>query len=71
MARPLTPRQQAIASLIADGYTDKQIAAALHIAPNTVGNNITAIAAALELDRQRNTRVQIAAFILRTATRAA
>ena len=49
-----------VAVLLAEGYTDKQIAASLEIAENTVGNHITAIAVALKLDRTRNIRVQIA-----------
>lgn len=63
----LTARQLSVALLVADGYTDKQIAPMLGIAENTVGNYITAISAALALDRQRNTRVQIAIHFARNA----
>lgn len=63
----LTARQLAVALLVADGFTDKQIAARLEIAENTVGNYITAISAALSLDRSRNTRVQIAIRFARLA----
>ena len=56
---PLTMRQMSVAVLVSQGYTDKQIAAELEIAENTVGNHVTAIADAMQLDRQRNIRVQI------------
>ena len=55
----LTMRQRAVAILVSQGYTDKQIADELEIAENTVGNHITAIAKALDIDKTRNTRVQI------------
>lgn len=56
---PLTMRQMSVAVLVSQGYTDKQIAAELEIAENTVGNHISAIAEVLQLNRQRNIRVQI------------
>lgn len=60
-------RQMSVAVLVSQGYTDKQIAAELEIAENTVGNHVTAIAAALKLDRSRNVRVQIATRLLQIA----
>lgn len=60
----LTPREVSVAALVAEGLTDKQIAGQLGIAENTVGNHITHITEALQLNRQRNVRVQIARIVL-------
>lgn len=59
-AAPLTARQAAVALLVAQGYTDKQIAATLAIAEGTVKSHVHRIGEALEVDPQRNLRVQIA-----------
>lgn len=53
-------RQMSVAVLLSAGYTDKQIAAELEIAENTVGVHVTHIAKALNLEPGRNTRVLIA-----------
>ena len=56
----LSPRQRSVAHLIAQAYTDKQIAGELGIAPKTVKHMVGTIADKLALDRNRNLRVQIA-----------
>jgi DNA-binding NarL/FixJ family response regulator len=57
---PLSPQQSKVASLIAQGWTDKQIGAELHIASATVRWHVTRIAQRLHLDLARDVRVQIA-----------
>lgn len=67
---PLTARQCTVALLIADAYTDKQIAAALVISEETVAFHVRQISDRLALDRSRNIRVQIAQMAV-ALTRAA
>jgi len=57
----LTPREQEILSLVAQGQTNRQIAEALVIAENTVKNHIKNLLEKLTLDN----RVQLAAFAFR------
>jgi DNA-binding NarL/FixJ family response regulator len=47
----LTPRQQEILALIAQGYTNRAIAARLHLAEKSVENQINALYQQLEIDR--------------------
>lgn len=61
----LTERQRAVALLIADGFTDKQIAARLTISADTVGVHVHRIGIALRVDPSRNVRVQIACHFVR------
>lgn len=56
----LTERQLEVALLVADGLTDKQIAAALHISDEGVAKHIERITVRWSIDRGRNIRVQIA-----------
>lgn len=56
----LTPRQLAVAALIADAKTDQRIAAHLGINDRRVRQHIAAIADKLEIDRARSVRIQIA-----------
>ena len=46
MAVRFSPRQAEIVSLIASGYSDKQIAAALRVSPRTVRTHIERLYAA-------------------------
>jgi DNA-binding NarL/FixJ family response regulator len=64
---PITQRQMEVAILVANGHTDKMIAAELTIAENTVGVHITNIAKALSLDPSLNTRVQITRRLIQHA----
>jgi DNA-binding NarL/FixJ family response regulator len=57
----LTPREQEILALVAKGETNRQIAAALNIAENTVKNHIKNLLEKLSLDN----RVQLAAFAVK------
>lgn len=59
-ASELSPREQQVALLIREGYTDKQIAAQLGMAERTVRVYIARIKRKLDLDATRSTRVQIA-----------
>lgn len=61
---PLSPRQREIAELIADGFTNKAIAAKLCIAHGTLRNHVRQIAARLNLDRTRDTRVQVTWLVI-------
>lgn len=56
----LTPRQVAVAALVANGIPTKRIAASLGISDRRVRVHITALVYALHLDPARNVRTQIA-----------
>ena len=56
----LTPRLLEVAELVADGCTDKQIAARLGIGYNTARIHVAAIAFRLQIPGGANTRVLIA-----------
>jgi DNA-binding NarL/FixJ family response regulator len=59
-AAELTPRQLAVASLVARHFTDQQIAATLQINQSTVRVHVTAIAYRIHADQCRVLRTQIA-----------
>lgn len=61
---PLSPRQRQIAELIADGYTNKVIAAKLRIAHGTIRNHIRQIADKLNLDCSKDVRVQVTWLVI-------
>lgn len=63
---PLTRREAEIASLIAQGLTNKDIAAKLFIAPRTAETHVAHILAKLGF----NTRAQIAGWVIRLPERA-
>jgi DNA-binding CsgD family transcriptional regulator len=48
----LTHRQRQVLELLADGRSDAEIAAALHISPKTVGHHVAAILAKLGVDNR-------------------
>ena len=58
----LTPRQIAVAALVARGMSDKAIGSELGISFNTVRVHIVALSYRLYLDPDRSTRVQIATW---------
>jgi DNA-binding CsgD family transcriptional regulator len=58
-AGPLSPRETEVARLIASGATNREIAAALHIAPKTVAAHVEHILAKLGAAR----RSEIAAWL--------
>lgn len=62
MTTALSPRELAVARLIAEGYTDKQVGALLEppINQQRVCQIVERIARAWDLDRQRDVRRQIA-----------
>lgn len=53
------PILHTIAQLVADGRSDKQIAARVHLSTHMVRVHLDAIAFLCEVDRSRNIRVQI------------
>ena len=57
----LTPRERDVLRLLAEGQSDRQIAAALSISPKTVGNHVSSILSKLEVE----TRTAAAAQALR------
>ncbi|MFB9307093.1 response regulator transcription factor [Kibdelosporangium philippinense] len=60
MASPLTPREQQVAELVADGLSNKDIAAQLMIAQRTAEAHIGHILTKLDF----TTRVQLAAWFI-------
>ena len=58
--KPLTPRLVGVAELVAEGLTDKQIAARLGIGYNTARIHVAAVAFRLGIPGGHNTRVLIA-----------
>lgn len=58
---PLTPRELAIAQLVGEGKTNKEIAAILHLSIGTVKNHITQILQKLEL----RDRTQLAIYAIK------
>jgi DNA-binding NarL/FixJ family response regulator len=56
----LTDRQLEVARLISDGLTDKQIAAALGVTKQRIGQIVDSIRGKLNLPGNRNTRTLIA-----------
>jgi DNA-binding NarL/FixJ family response regulator len=69
MTRPekLTPQQARVAMMVAEGATDKAIAAELGIHVQTVRFHIRGIAAAWNLEKGKVTRVLIALKVPRKA----
>lgn len=60
----LTWRQVEVAWLVADGMSDKQIAAELSITRTGVHSHMTRIGDRLHVNRGKNTRVQIAREVI-------
>ncbi len=58
-AGPLTARQREVAGLVAEGLTNAQIAARLHLSERTVENHVFNAISALGL----NNRVQLATWV--------
>lgn len=63
----LSPRQRIIATLVAAGLSDKQIAARLQIAEGTVGHHVGRIASLWQLDPTLNLRIQITHRVIQNA----
>ncbi|HKR98952.1 MAG TPA: AAA family ATPase [Candidatus Dormibacteraeota bacterium] len=61
--RLLTPREEEIARMVAEGLTSKEIAAAMHISPRTADNHVQHILEKLEM----RSRSQVAAWVARQA----
>uniref|UniRef100_UPI000A9BE898 response regulator transcription factor n=1 Tax=Streptomyces graminilatus TaxID=1464070 RepID=UPI000A9BE898 len=66
-ANPLTRREREVAALIAEGMTNRQIAAALSLSPRTADRHVENILTKLDLCR----RTQIAAWWTQSQTPAA
>lgn len=64
---PLTTRQDQVASLIATGHTDRQIAVTLAISVQRVGQIVDEIAVRLHVDPALDARLQIAARVARAS----
>lgn len=56
----LTPRQEQVAALVAQGLRDKQIGGALRLHPNTIRWHVGELAKHLKLSTDHDTRVLIA-----------
>ncbi|MCA9879138.1 MAG: response regulator transcription factor [Thermomicrobiales bacterium] len=61
----LSPREREVLALVAQGHSNKAIADALYVSPNTVKTHVAALLNKLEVD----TRVQLAALAVRHADR--
>ena len=59
----LSPREREVLALVAEGRSNKAIATALFVSPNTVKSHVAALLTKLEVD----TRVQLAALAVRHA----
>jgi DNA-binding NarL/FixJ family response regulator len=59
----LSPREREVLALVAEGHSNKAIAEALFVSPNTVKTHVAALLTKLEVD----TRVQLAALAVRHA----
>jgi DNA-binding NarL/FixJ family response regulator len=57
----LSPREREVLALIAEGHSNKAIAAALSVSPNTIKTHVASLFAKLQVD----TRAQLAAFAAR------
>jgi len=57
----LSPREREVLALVAEGRSNKAIAAALFVSPNTVKSHVAALLTKLEVE----TRVQLAALAVR------
>src|SRR5881628_4271386 len=61
---PITPQEQRVLALVADGKTNKEIAAALGLSDKTVKNYLSHVYKKLQLTR----RSQAAAFYVRSSS---
>ena len=62
---PLSPREREVLALVAEGRSNKAIAAALFVSPNTIKTHVASLLTKLEAD----TRVQLAAIAAGDAQR--
>lgn len=67
-AREWRPVLRTIARLVANGRSDKQIAARVHLSVTMVRVHLEAVAYLCDVDRSRNIRVQIARWWERNAS---
>lgn len=63
-SRALSPREWDVAELVAQGYTNQQIATKLVLTPGTVANHVAHILTKLDLE----SRTQIAVWVIRRET---
>jgi DNA-binding CsgD family transcriptional regulator len=66
---PLTPREQEVLTLVAQGYQNKEIAERLFIATNTVQNHLRSIFAKLGVQSRTQAVFQIYHFVPRDPAR--
>lgn len=64
----LTPREEQVAELVAQGLTNKQVAAELRVSGSRVRILLSAIAYKTDCDASKDERVQIALWWHRTYT---
>ena len=64
IAERLSRQQTQVALLVADGYSDKQIADMLHVSRNAVRIYIDRIRKTLELRKDRNVRTEITRVVV-------
>jgi DNA-binding NarL/FixJ family response regulator len=61
----LSPRQQEVLAMVAEGHSNKAIAEALYVSPNTVKTHVASLLSKLQAD----SRVQLAAIATRQEVR--
>lgn len=61
---PLSPRQRAIAEMIADGYTNKAICAKLDMGLRSLRTHFARMIHKLNLDQSKDVRVQITWLVI-------
>ena len=63
----LSPIQRQIAHLVAEGFSDKQIAALVGLSPKTIDYHLKRISAMWSLRPDRDRQIQIAVRVARSA----
>lgn len=71
VTRALSPRQTEVADLVADGYTNPQIAKALGIDEGSVRVYVSRVGRKLGCRTGRDVRVEITRIVMRSRDRAA
>ncbi len=60
---PLTPREQDVLRLLAEGYSNRQIGEALHITEHTVKNHVAAVLGKLQVTNRTSAALQARAVL--------
>lgn len=61
----LSPRQQEVAALICLGFTNRQVAARLHLSPETIKTHVRTLLTKFDLPNRRSLRLALAGWDFR------